>query len=65
VILDTRLTLLPYIGQVREIREKAAQKLGVLGPFSIKDWGPAVQVAHSSFDEQRVPHVEDCWTHPR
>lgn len=42
-----------------QVREKAAQRLGVLGPLSIEDWGPALQVAHSALDEQRVPNVED------
>ena len=36
----------------------------MLGPLSIKDWGPAVQVAHSSLDEQRVPHAEDLLATP-
>jgi hypothetical protein len=60
VILDTRLTWSSHIDQVRK---KAAQRLGVLGPPA-QEWTvytercSALQAAHPSHEGLRVPSLE-------
>jgi hypothetical protein len=63
VTLDSRLTWSTHINQVRN---KAAQRLGMLGLLLNRvsvlhqEWSSAVQTAHPSYDGLRVPHLEVC-----
>jgi hypothetical protein len=67
-IRDTRLT---WSSPIEQVRKKAAQRLGVLGPLLnrrsglsvCQKWSFAVQAAHPSYDGLRVPVREVCRSH--